>query len=149
LTTNSEETGFTKEILSVVNIFLVERNNWLLWLSLNLLDSFFSLTILCSTAIFLSFLLSFLFLLLSLLTLFFSFLLFLWDNSSLIFGKGIYSGDFTKRFMGFRKDGCNLEHLTSSFTIRCSDDRSVDVEETSLLEELMSSIGQVVSNSGD
>jgi len=45
------------------------------------------------------------------------------------------------------EDSGDLEHLSSSFAVTGSDERSVDVLESSLLEELVSSVGQVVADS--
>ena len=47
------------------------------------------------------------------------------------------------------KHGSNLEHLSSTLAVRGSDDWGVDVQESSLLEELMSGESKVVSHSGD
>jgi len=41
---------------------------------------------------------------------------------------------------------CHLEHLTSSFTVRGRDDWRMNVKKSSLLEELVCSISQVVSH---
>ena len=49
----------------------------------------------------------------------------------------------------FRKHGGNLEHLSCTFAVRSSDDWSVDVQESSLLEKRMGGEGKVVSHSGD
>jgi len=48
--------------------------------------------------------------------------------------------------MRLRENSCNLEHLSSTLAVRGGDDRSVDVEETSLLEEKMSGESEVVTN---
>jgi hypothetical protein len=44
------------------------------------------------------------------------------------------------------EDSGNLEHLSGTFTVRGSDDWGVDVKETSLLEEQVSSKSKVVAN---
>ena len=49
--------------------------------------------------------------------------------------------------MWLREHSSNLEHLASTLAIGGCDNRSMNVKETSLLEELMSCIGQVVSDS--
>ena len=46
------------------------------------------------------------------------------------------------------ESSCNLEHLTGTFAIRCGDERGVDVEESSLLEELVGGVCQVVPDTG-
>ena len=56
------------------------------------------------------------------------------------------SRDLSNGVMGLRENSCDLEHLPSTFAIRSGDDRSVNVEETSLLEEKMSGKCEVVSN---
>lgn len=48
--------------------------------------------------------------------------------------------------MWIRQDGSHLEHLTGTFAIRGSDERSVDVLESALLEELMGRVGEVVAD---
>ncbi len=56
------------------------------------------------------------------------------------------SRDLSNGVMGLRENSCDLEHLPSTFAIRSGDDRSVNVEETSLLEEKMSGKCEVVAN---
>jgi hypothetical protein len=48
-----------------------------------------------------------------------------------------------------RKNGSDLEHFTSAFAIRGSNDRGMDVQESSALKELMGGKSKTVSNSGD
>jgi hypothetical protein len=49
--------------------------------------------------------------------------------------------------MRFWQQSSHLEHFSSALTVRSSDDGGVDVLEASLLEEDVSGIGQVVSDS--
>ena len=43
----------------------------------------------------------------------------------------------------------NLEHLSSTFAVAGRDARGVDVQETALLEELVSSVSKVVADASD
>lgn len=47
----------------------------------------------------------------------------------------------------FWQNCCHLEHLSGSFTISCSDQRSVDIQETIVLEKLVGCISQIVLDS--
>ena len=68
---------------------------------------------------------------------FFLFILFLWHFFGIEF------------IMWIGQHGRDLEHLSSSFTVRRSDQWSVDVQEASGLEEKMRGKGQSVTDSGD
>jgi len=55
--------------------------------------------------------------------------------------------DLLDAFVGFRQDGGDLEHFSSTFTIRGGDNRSVDIQKALALEKDVSSLGKRVSDS--
>ena len=59
----------------------------------------------------------------------------------------LLNGNFVDWFLFIRQNGGHLEHFTSTFAIRGRDNRCMDIQEASALEEQVSRQGQVVSNS--
>lgn len=56
--------------------------------------------------------------------------------------------DLPNNVMRLRQNGGHLEHLAGTLAIGRGDNRGVNVEETSLLEEQMSGKGKVVADTG-
>ena len=65
---------------------------------------------------------------------------------NMVFGDG---WDLSNNVVRLRQNGGHLEHLAGTLAIGGGDNRGVNVEETSLLEEKMSGKGQVVADTGD
>jgi hypothetical protein len=142
LATDTEVSLLTEQILLVVKFLLLEWDGsivvnicivwpfvllflFLLWLLTCCLISSFLL--LCGFPLFL-----------------FDFLDFFWALWSSVLVNELCFGNWL--VVGW-EDGSYLEHLTSPFTIRCCNNRSMNVEESSMLEELMGCKSKSVSDS--
>lgn len=169
LPTHCQEAGLAKQILLVVELSLFKGNLLLhLYNHLHILNFFFLFLLLGFSHSLLGLLILLLFFGLSFILLFvlgFSFLslsflllcllIFLLLLLRLCFilllflRETIKGGDLGNSIMRFRQESCDLEHLSSTLTVGCSDDGSVHIEEPTFLEEQVSGKGQVVSDSGN
>jgi hypothetical protein len=146
LSTHTKESSFTKHIFFVINLLLLEWN-WsevkeitFFWLFFLLLLFFLAfLWFFTSSEIFSCFLFLGFFLLDFFkgfgVSDFFKFSFGLWS-----LGVSLKSSHFADWFVRMWKSSGNSKHFSSTFAIRSSDNWSMDVLETSSLEESMSSI---------
>lgn len=129
LTRDSQESGSTKEVFLVVDLSIRDRNHFLDWLRGFNFFLFRGILVLLS-------LLVLLLLLGRLIDLLFFVLL----------ANVLKHGHLADRLVSVGHSCRNLEHFTSTFTIRSCNNRSVDVLETALLEEAMCRVGEIVAN---
>jgi len=126
--------------LFLLNFFFLIFLFFLLYFSLYFFFTFSRLGI-CTIFLFL--------LLVFLLLLLIFFFLLLGLNFFLYFFLTTYSRHFANGLSGLGQECCYSKHLTCTFTVRGCDYWSVHIQEPAFLEELMCSIGKVVSNTSN